>query len=108
PPWTTGRSWRWGCARRAAPPPAGGGPVPAGGPRTHPATARRSGCACRSRPPLRPATVEQLHVLVSVQLEVPVGVGREPVVVAAVEHHGVVVGDAALGQQLLEADLVHE
>ena len=35
----------------------------------------------------------------AVQLEVPVCVGGEPVVVAAVEDHGVVVGDAALGQQ---------
>jgi hypothetical protein len=45
---------------------------------------------------------------VPVQLEVPVGVGGEPVVVPAVEHHGVVVRDAALGQQRLEAGLVHE
>ena len=44
----------------------------------------------------------------AVQLEVPVGVGGEPVVVAAVEDHGVVVGDAALGEQRLEAHLVDE
>ena len=58
--------------------------------------------------PLLAAAVEQLDVLVAVELEVPVGVGGEPVVVAAVEHDGVVVGDAALGQQRLELLLVDE
>ena len=58
--------------------------------------------------PLLAAAVEQLHGLVAVELEVPVGVGREPVVVAAVEDDGVVVGDALGGQQLLEAGLVDE
>ena len=43
-----------------------------------------------------------------VQPEVPVGVGGEPVVVAAVEQHGVVVQHALLGQQRFEARLVHE
>ena len=38
----------------------------------------------------------------AVQLEVPVRVGGEPVVVAAVEDHGVVVGDTPVGQQLGE------
>src|SRR5882757_247864 len=52
--------------------------------------------------PLLAATVEQLHVLVAVQLEVPVGVRGEPVVVAAVEDHGVVVADALVRQQLGE------
>src|SRR4051812_30529540 len=52
--------------------------------------------------PLLAAAVDELDVGVAVQLEVPVGVGGEPVVVAAVEDHGVVVADAALGQQLLE------
>ncbi len=60
----------------------------------------------RQRPPvelpLLAATVEQLDVVVAVQLEVPVGVGGEPVVVAAVEDHGVVVGDTAVAQQLGE------
>jgi hypothetical protein len=46
--------------------------------------------------PLLPATVEQLDVFVAVKLEVPVRVGGEPVVVAAVEDHGVVVGDTAV------------
>jgi hypothetical protein len=45
---------------------------------------------------------------VAVELEVPVGVGGEPVVVAAVEDDGVVVGDAALGEQSLELLLAHE
>jgi hypothetical protein len=45
---------------------------------------------------------------VAVELEVPVRVGREPVVVAAVEDHGVVVADAPLGQQRLELGLVDE
>ena len=58
--------------------------------------------------PLLATAVEQLDVLVAVELEVPVRVGREPVVVAAVEHDRVVVGDAALGQQGLELVLVHE
>ena len=58
--------------------------------------------------PLLAAAVEQLDVLVAVELEVPVGVGGEPVVVAAVEHDGVVVGDAALGEQRLELRLVDE
>ena len=58
--------------------------------------------------PLLAAAVEQLDVLVAVELEVPVGVGGEPVVVAAVEHDGVVVGDAALGEQRLELLLVDE
>ena len=58
--------------------------------------------------PLLAAAVEQPDVVVAVELEVPVGVGGEPVVVAAVEHDGVVVGDAALGQQRLELLLVDE
>src|SRR6266487_5749072 len=58
--------------------------------------------------PLLAAAVEQLDVAVPVQLEVPVGVCGEPVVVAAVQDHGVVGGDAALGEQLLEALPVHE
>jgi hypothetical protein len=45
---------------------------------------------------------------VPVQPEVPVGVGGEPVVVAAVENDRVVIADAALGQQLLEPVPVHE
>ncbi len=44
----------------------------------------------------------------AVQLEVPVGVGGEPVVVAAVEDDGVVIGDAALGQQGRELLAVDE
>src|SRR6185312_1692271 len=58
--------------------------------------------------PLLAAAVEELDAAVPVQLEVPVGVGGEPVVVAAVEHDRVVVADASLGQQLLEAAPVHE
>src|SRR5208337_2683860 len=58
--------------------------------------------------PLLPAAVEQQDLVVAVQLEVPVGVGGEPVVVAAVEQHGVVGRDAPLGQQRFEARPVHE
>jgi hypothetical protein len=58
--------------------------------------------------PLLTATVEQLDVAVPVQLEVPVGVGGEPVVVAAVQHDGVVVADALGRQQGLELLLVDE
>src|SRR5690606_20462847 len=49
-----------------------------------------------------------LDVLVAVEREVPVGVGREPVVVAAVEDDQVVVGDAARGEERLELLLVEE
>jgi hypothetical protein len=45
---------------------------------------------------------------VAVELEVPVRVGGEPVVVAPVEDDGVVVADAARGQQRLEGALVDE
>jgi hypothetical protein len=45
---------------------------------------------------------------VPVELEIPVRVRCEPVVVAAVEHDRVVVTDASLGQQLLELLLVDE
>ena len=58
--------------------------------------------------PLLPPAVEQLHVVVPVDLEVPVCVGGEPVVVPAVEHDRVIVADAPLGQQRLETCLVHE
>ncbi len=58
--------------------------------------------------PALAAAVEQLDVGVAVQLEVPVGVGREPVVVAAVQDHRVVVADALVGQQLRELVLVDE
>ena len=58
--------------------------------------------------PLLAATVDQLDVVVAVQLEVPVGVRGEPVVVAAVQDHRVVVADALAGQQLLEAGPVDE
>ncbi len=58
--------------------------------------------------PLLATAVEQLDVAVAVELEVPVRVGGEPVVVAAVEDHAVVVGDAPLGEQGLELGLVDE
>ncbi|COV96716.1 Uncharacterised protein [Mycobacterium tuberculosis] len=38
----------------------------------------------------------------AVELEIPVRVGGEPIVVAAVQDHRVLVGDATLGQQLGE------
>src|SRR5205807_6618921 len=47
-------------------------------------------------------------VAVAVELEVPVRVGGEPVVVAAVEDDGVVVADAARRQERLELLLVDE
>src|SRR5882724_6856658 len=58
--------------------------------------------------PLLAAAVEQLHVLVPVQLEVPVRVGGEPVVVPAVQDDGVVAGNAALRHKGAESGLVHE
>src|SRR5699024_1684888 len=58
--------------------------------------------------PLFPAAVEQLDAVVAVELEVPVRVGGEPVVVAAVEDDEVVVADALGGQQLLEPGAIHE
>lgn len=44
----------------------------------------------------------------AVELEVPVRVRREPVVVAAVENDGVVIGDALGGQKIGELLLVQE
>src|SRR6476659_7739447 len=58
--------------------------------------------------PLLATAVEQLHVLVPLQLEIPVRVRREPVVVAAIKHHGVVVADTAFAEQLLELFLADE
>src|SRR5687768_11161108 len=58
--------------------------------------------------PLLASAVEEPQVLVSVVLEEPIGVGREPVVVAAVEDDGVVVANPALGQQLLQPLLADE
>jgi hypothetical protein len=58
--------------------------------------------------PLLAPAVEQLDVRVAVQLELPVGVGGEPVVVAAVQHDGVVVADALLAHQLREVVLVDQ
>ena len=52
--------------------------------------------------PLLARAVHQLHVVVAVVLQVPVRVGREPVVAVAVEHDRVVVGDAAAAEQLAE------
>ena len=70
---------------------------------TESATSSRESSSHFLRPPS-----SRLDVVVAVELEVPVGVGREPVVVAAVQDDGVVVGDAALGQQCLELLLAHE
>ncbi|GAB3310300.1 hypothetical protein GCM10027451_20890 [Geodermatophilus aquaeductus] len=58
--------------------------------------------------PLLATAVEELDLVVAVELEVPVGVGGEPVVVAAVEDDGVVVADALGRQQLLELLLADE
>ena len=44
--------------------------------------------------PLRPAAVEQAHVLVAEQPEDPQRVRRPPVVLVAVDHHGGVAADA--------------
>jgi hypothetical protein len=46
--------------------------------------------------------VDELHVVVAVVLEVPVRVGREPVVAVAVEHDQVLVGDPAGAEQRAE------
>ena len=58
--------------------------------------------------PLLAPAVEQLGGGVSVELEVPVGVRGEPVVVAPVQHDRLVVADSARGQQLLELHLGDE
>src|SRR6185503_20233435 len=52
--------------------------------------------------PLLARRVEQLDVVVPVVLQVPVGVGGEPVVAVAVEHDQVVVGDAVRAEELAE------
>src|SRR5262249_51273466 len=58
--------------------------------------------------PLLAAAVEQFHVLVPVQLEIPVRVGGEPVVIAAVQDNGVFIGDTAGRQQVGELATVDE
>ena len=54
------------------------------------------------RDPLLARAVHELHLVVPVVLQVPVGVGGEPVVAVAVEHDRVVVRDAARAEQLAE------
>ena len=59
--------------------------------------------------PLLARPVHELHVVVPVVLEIPVGVGREPVVPIAVEHDRVVVRDptrAEQGAELIRAQEV--
>src|SRR5215210_7906357 len=51
------------------------------------------------RDPLLAGTVDQLDPVVAVVHEVPVGVGGEPVVAIAVEHHRVLVGDPPASHQ---------
>ena len=46
--------------------------------------------------------------MVTIELEVPEGVRSKPVVVSAVDDHGVVVADALSGQERLELLLVDE
>jgi hypothetical protein len=52
--------------------------------------------------PLLAAAVHETHVLVAVELELPEGPRREPVVVVAVEDDRGVVGDPACREQLLQ------
>ena len=52
--------------------------------------------------PLLAAAVQDPHVVVAVELQIPVGVGGEPVVLVAVEDDGRVVADSALAEQPLE------
>ena len=72
----------------------------------------RRGCLRRQLAPLvdplLAAPVEDPHVLVAVDLQVPVGVGGKPVVLVAVEHERRVVRDPALAQQALEGRLVDQ
>ncbi len=58
--------------------------------------------------PLLARAVDQLHPVVAVVEEVPVGVGGEPVVAIAIEDDGVVVGDPAAAHQLAEGLGVEE
>src|SRR5205814_8675691 len=52
--------------------------------------------------PLDAAAIDQLHLVVAVVLEGPVGVGGEPVVVVAVKQDGRVGADAAAAEHALE------
>ena len=52
--------------------------------------------------PLLARAVDELDVVVAVVLQVPVRVGREPVVAVAVEHDRVLVGDAARAEERAE------
>jgi hypothetical protein len=56
--------------------------------------------------PLLAAAVQELHVLEAAELQDPVGIGGEPVVVPAVQDHGGVVADSGARQQLRDAGLV--
>src|SRR5207245_7377195 len=58
--------------------------------------------------PFLPAAIHKAHVAVPVDLEVPVGVRGEPVVVPAVEDYRVVLGDATPAEQGFERLLIHE
>src|SRR4029079_13246360 len=53
--------------------------------------------------PLLAAAVEDANVRVAVDLQIPVGVGREPVVLVAVDDDRRVGPDPALAEELLEA-----
>jgi len=50
----------------------------------------------------RSSEIQELHVVVPVVLEVPVGIGGEPVVAIAVENNGVIVRDSVLTEELTE------
>ncbi len=58
--------------------------------------------------PFLAAAVDQLHVLVAVILQLPEGIGGEPVVVVAIEKYGGVVGDAGFAEQFLQRGLVNQ
>ena len=58
--------------------------------------------------PFLAAAVDEADVLVTVELQVPQGVGGEPVVVVTVEEDGGVVGNAGSAEKFFEGGLVDE
>jgi hypothetical protein len=56
--------------------------------------------------PLFAATVHETHILVAINLELPKREGGKPVVVVAVENHGIIVGDPRRAAKLLKLILV--
>ena len=58
--------------------------------------------------PFLAAAVDEADVLVAVQLQLPKGVGGEPIVVVAIEKNRCVIGNAGGAEKLFEGGLVDQ